>query len=189
MNTNEILEWTAVGLNLTYLILLIREHIACWVFGIVGSLLSIYLFIDAHLYSEAILYGFYVLIGIYGWHHWLKGDDNTAEVKIKKWPIKNHIIFILCTSILAGCLGWYFKSSTDAAEPYADAGSTLFSFLASLMEAHKVLSSWVYWIIINLFSVWLYHSRGLIIYAGLMVLYFVMSIVGFWKWNQRFAAQ
>ena len=67
-----IVEILATGANLIYIIFLIREKIACWAFGIVGSLLSIYLFIDARLYSEAFLYFFYAVMGVWGWLHWHK---------------------------------------------------------------------------------------------------------------------
>ena len=61
------IEIVATFANLLYLIFLIREKIICWSFGIAGSLLSIYLFVDARLYSEAFLYGFYVAMGCWGW--------------------------------------------------------------------------------------------------------------------------
>ena len=60
------LELIAVILGLIYLILLIKEKIACWIFGILSSAISIYLFYSIQLYSEAILYFYYVIIGIYG---------------------------------------------------------------------------------------------------------------------------
>ena len=64
------LELIAVILGLIYLILLIKEKIACWIFGILSSAISIYLFYSIQLYSEAILYFYYVLIGIYGFWLW-----------------------------------------------------------------------------------------------------------------------
>ena len=65
-----LLEILATGANLVYVVLLIKEKIACWACGIVGSFLSIYLFIDARLYSEAFLYLFYALLGVWGWMRW-----------------------------------------------------------------------------------------------------------------------
>ena len=47
-----IIEILATGANLLYVIFLIREKIICWAFGIFGSLLSIYLFVHAKLYSS-----------------------------------------------------------------------------------------------------------------------------------------
>ena len=60
----------AVGSYLAFIVLLVREKVACWAFGISGSLLSVYLFADARLYSEAILYFFYAVMGLWGWARW-----------------------------------------------------------------------------------------------------------------------
>ncbi|MCB0481084.1 MAG: nicotinamide mononucleotide transporter [Flavobacteriales bacterium] len=185
----EALEALAVGLNFTFLILIIREKTIGWPFGILGSAISIYLFIDAKLYSEALLYSFYVVMGVYAWYYWAKNTHNAGEGGIQTWSWMRHLVFTLAAGFGTFLLGFYFKQNTDAAQPYADSGSTMFSFLATYMEAQKVLSGWIYWIAINLFSVWLYYNRGLSIYAGLMVIYGILSVVGYWKWTQRLNIQ
>ncbi|MGB1306957.1 MAG: nicotinamide mononucleotide transporter, partial [Flavobacteriales bacterium] len=64
------IEVISVLFGLAFLVLLIRQNILCWWFGIVGSLLSIFLFYHTKLYSEAILYTYYVLMGFYGYYSW-----------------------------------------------------------------------------------------------------------------------
>ena len=59
-----------------------------------------------------------------------------------------------------------------------------FSFIANYMEAQKVLSTWIFWMILNAFSVWLYYVRGLELYSGLMIVYFILSIVGYLQWRR-----
>ena len=44
LTTALLLEIVTTGASLIYIVLLIKEKIACWAFGIIGSLLSIYLF-------------------------------------------------------------------------------------------------------------------------------------------------
>ena len=63
-------EMLATAANLAFIVLLIREKIACWAFGIAGSLLSVWLFVHVHLYSEALLYSFYAVMGVWGWLRW-----------------------------------------------------------------------------------------------------------------------
>jgi len=181
--TIDYIEWTAVLLSLIFLIFLIKEKKWCWPFGIVSSLLSIYLFIEIKLYSEAILYFYYVLIGIYGWYVWT--SKNKEDLKVKTWPWAKHIPFILGGMLCSFLLGLFFKTYTDAEKSYIDSTSTIFSFIASYMEAHKIFSSWVFWILINGLSIWLYYNRGLMVYSGLMVIYFVVSIYGFWDWGKK----
>ncbi len=186
---NTILEITGVTLNLLFLILLIQEKIMCWIFGILGSAISIWLFMRMNLYSESILYVFYVVIGFYGYYSWNHKDKNNETIHIAKWKYMPHVI-ALVTGLFTGYgLGYYFDTYTDAKNAYFDAYTTVFSFIASYMEAKKILSSWIFWIIINGATVFLYSSRGLDIYSLLTVVYFITSFVGYVNWKKKFTLE
>lgn len=184
MTTNLIIEIFAVITSLIFLILLIKQNIWCWVFGIISSIASIYLFIQAKLYSEAILYFYYVAIGIYGWIVWKRPQSGILAIKIKGRFY--HVIVLLIGISLSLMMGLLFRMYTDAARSFADAFSTIFSFIASYLEVHRILSAWLFWIIINLFSVWLYFDRGLLIYSALMLVYFIVSVYGYLQWKKEF---
>ena len=175
------IEIIATATSLGYLFLLIRQNKWCWPLAIVSGLLSIYLFVQSKLYSESILYGYYVLIACYGWWNWSRPNK---ELKITTWQPKFHFIAILIGTAFSFGLGYLFESTTDADKPYLDSTTTIFSFIASIMEAKKVLSGWIYWIIINGVTVGLYFSKLLDIYAAVMVVYFIMSIVGYREWRR-----
>jgi len=182
-----ILEILGVVLNLIFVILLLRQNIWCWAFGIAGSFVSIALFVDAKLYSEAILYSYYVGIGVYGWVRW-KGADNTG-IPVIVWKSVKHLKAILLGVVLSYGLGYYFSHFTDAKSPFIDATSTIFSFIASYLEAQKVLATWLYWVVLNLVSIGLYYSRGLNFYAGFSAVLTVLSVVGFIQWRKDFLQQ
>jgi nicotinamide mononucleotide transporter len=186
------MEWTtwievlAVTLSLTFLVLLIREVRWCWPFGIVSSALSVAIFIHTKLYSEAILYVFYVFIGFYGWWIWSRKHQAGEEgVEVHLHSNRSRLLAFVLGSAGAGLLGWWFNTNSDAAHPFVDATTTSFSFVASFLEAHKVFSVWIYWIIINGVSVWLYFDRGLTIYSMLMVVYFGVSVYGWFDWKKK----
>jgi nicotinamide mononucleotide transporter len=130
---NEFIEIVAVIFNLTYLFLLMKEKIQCWYFGIVGSALSIYLFYTTGLFSEAILYIYYVAIGIYGFLFWKKNEFKKS-LRVRKISIKQNIYWIILGIILAVGLGTIFKLNTKATTPYLDAFTTTFSFIASYLS-------------------------------------------------------
>jgi len=174
------IELASVITGLLWIILLTRENIWCWPFGIISSLLSIYLFYEGKLYSEAILYVYYVVIGFYGWYMWGK----ERKLNIREWNLLPHLV-VIGIGIMGSLSLGYFFSTTDASRPYHDAASTSFSFLASYMEAQKILSGWIFWIIINGFSIWLYLDRGFKLYAVLMGIYFVLSVYGYWSWKKK----
>jgi nicotinamide mononucleotide transporter len=183
-----LIEILATGANLLYIIFLIREKIACWAFGIAGSLLSIFLFLDARLYSEAVLYFFYAGMGVWGWIHWHNREeiDNNPVIR---WPFLRHLFAIVIACMFATALGYTVQFYSDAERPLFDAFTTVFSFLATYLEITKVLEGWIYWFVINLASVWLYQDRSLDIYAVLIGFYSVLSIWGFIRWRKSYRMQ
>ena len=94
------IEVTTVILSTIYLFLLVKENIWCWLFGILSSLLSIYLMVEVKLYSEAILFGFYVLVGFYGWYTW-SNTKSGKPLAIKVLGVKFHILWIFLGVIVA----------------------------------------------------------------------------------------
>lgn len=183
-----LVEVLATAGNLAYVVLLIRERILCWSFGIAGSLLSVLLFIDARLYSESVLYLFYAAMGCWGWLHWQRRGEQ-ADHPVTLWRPAVHGRAIVLGAAAALGLGVAAQTFTDAERPLIDAATTVFSFIATYMQIHKILEAWVYWLILNLVSVWLYQDRGLDIYAVLMGVYGLLSIWGFYAWHRsRLAA-
>lgn len=183
-----VIEILATSANLVFIILLIREKILCWPFGIAGSLLSIYLFIDARLYSEAFLYLFYALMGVWGWLRWHRQLEENNN-PIIRWGLSRHLRILLAGSALALGLGFSVQFFSDAERPLFDAFTTTFSFIATYMEITKVLEAWGYWLILNLASIWLYQDRNLDIYALLIGIYSIMSVWGFITWQKAYRQQ
>lgn len=188
VSTALIVEILATAANLLYLIFLIKEKIICWAFGIIGCLLSVWLFIEARLYSEAFLYGFFVAMACWGWIRWHKRAELDANPVIR-WSAVFHWWAILLGSILALLLGYTIQNYSDGERPLVDAFTTSFSILATFMEITKVMEAWIYWLVINLASVWLYQDRSLDIYAALIGLYSVLSVWGFWSWRKTYLSQ
>lgn len=188
MPLNTLIEVAATLAGLAYIVLLMRERILCWLFGISGSLLSIYLFIDAGLYSEALLYSYYVAAGVWGWLRWQRRDalDHNPVVR---FGATRQLPVILVSALAAAALGTLFAATGDAQRPYIDAATTCFSFAATWLQVKKVLESWYYWIVINAVSIWLYQDRALDIYAGLIALYSVLSVAGLVSWQRAWRRQ
>ena len=183
-----ILEGFAVGTGLMFIYLLIKENIWCWLFGIISSAAQVVLMYKMHLYSESFLYVFYIFIGIYGWWAWNNKGGEPLMVK-KVAPYKN--VLAIGAGVLLGYLDYELIKHifADAERAFADAFSSSFSIVASYLEAQKWLSSWIFWIIINAFSVWLYYDRGLKLDSGMMVVYFLLSIWGLMQWRHSYETQ
>jgi len=176
-----VLEIIAVVFGLAYVILAARKNIWCWLMGIISSIASIYLFVEySKLYSEAILYIYYVVTGIIGWVNWKNAE---SDLKTIRKPVRSHLVFIGIGILFSGL--FYLLASnifTDAARPLIDSFTTVFSFMATWITIKRWLSNWIYWIVIDAVTTFLYIDRGLDLYACLMVLYTVLAAYAYLEW-------
>ena len=175
------LELISVTCNIIFIILLAFEEKLCWLFGIAGSITGAVLFFQVNYYSESILYLFYALMGIFGWIMWSKPDIRND---IKKMPQKMLTVLVLMGAVGAAILGW-LMTKTDADMPYYDAFSTVFGIIATFMEIYKFLIAWVFWFVLNAYSIWLYALKDMKLYALLMAVYTVLSVIGYLQWSRK----
>jgi nicotinamide mononucleotide transporter len=85
--------------------------------------------------------------------------------------------------------GYFLSVSTDAKLPYLDSFTTWGSILTTVMVARKVLENWLYWIVINGVSIYLYLDRGLDQTAAMFVLYLVLATIGYYAWKKKYVAE
>ena len=175
-----LIEMIAVGFNLLYVILAALQKKSCWIFGGIGCLLSVWLFYKAKLPSEAFLYFFYFVMAVIGFFNWIKND----QLKIRTIDLNTHIQLIISGLALTG--GFYlFSSYLNGVRPGLDALTTGFSIVATYMVIRKILENWIYWIIIDLVTAYLYFTREVNLYALLMVAYTALAIYGYFKWKNE----
>ena len=174
------LEVFGAGFSIVYSLLLMREKMLGWLFGIAASIISMYLFFETKLYAQAVISIYYACVGVYGWMYWYKAKERNEHIHV--WGIRQHVLYVGMFIILSLASTWVFKNYTDSASPYLDSFLTLFGLLASIKEARKILTSWVYWFVINGVSVYLYFSQHLYYYAAITVLYTIICIPGYLNW-------
>jgi nicotinamide mononucleotide transporter len=177
-------EVAAVVCGLIYVVLAARENIWCWFWGGLNAILSIYLFVEIKLYAESMLYFYYLIASVYGWYAWKHARRVSEEHAIVEWNWQRHLIFIGVGFALSFVLFQFLVHFTDAQMPLIDAHTTVFSFLATYLVTRKVLSNWIYWIVIDAISVGLYASRGIFLYAVLMAVYTVIAYFGYRQWQK-----
>lgn len=195
METFLILEIAGVACWLAYLLLLVRQNIWCWIFGIVASIITVVMFYHSKIYMEALLNVYYVGVGCYGWYYWAtagkSGGEQSTEQKapVSLWSSRTHILTFLAAAVLGIGIGLVMQHYTDAPRPYLDATLASFSALTTIMQARKVYTCWLYWIGINASLVGLQIDRGIYLYAALSAFYVIMSVSGFLKWQRDYRLQ
>jgi nicotinamide mononucleotide transporter len=187
IKATSIIEWLAVAASITYVILAIKESILCWLFAFIGSVLYVYLCYVGDLYIESMLQLFYVAMAVVGWLSWQKTISDTSP--IKKWHINHHLLNIIISGAVAIILGYIFDKYTAQANPYVDAFTTCYSLSATFMVAHKVLGNWIYWIVIDLVSIYLYAQRDYHLTAVQYGLFTILAVFGFMAWLKEYKAQ
>ena len=183
-----LLETTAVGLALAYIVLAMRQSRLCWVAAVVSAVIYIAIFAKVKLYMEAGLQLVYIAMAVVGWIFWGK-DDSDEALSVTTRPLQFHLIAIVGILIAAACAGFLLSHFTDAARPYVDSTTTVAAIICTWMVTRKILENWLYWIVINFVSVWLFMDRGLDLTSGLFVLYAVLSVVGYFTWRRSLIQQ
>ncbi len=185
IQTMSIWEAIAVGLAFLYLWLAIRQNIWCWVSGFVSTFIYLYLFWKVSLFSESLLQIFYLFLSVYGWLQWRSGSQNNPK-KIISWPLKKHLMVIVLTTLSSLFIGYLMFKYTPAKFPYLDAATSTFAILTTFMVTRKVLENWIYWVLIDSVSIYLYFNRGLYLTSILFIVYIIMCFFGYIKWLKNF---
>ena len=90
---------------------------------------------------------------------------------------------------LTAISGTALASGTSASYPYIDSFTTWAAVITTWMVTRKILENWLYWLLINSISVWLFWQKGLALYALLFVLYIVIAIYGYFNWRRIWRSQ
>jgi nicotinamide mononucleotide transporter len=164
--------------------LTIKENIYCFPIGLINVTISLVLFYEQKLYSDVIQQGVYIILLIYGWNSWIKGN-NKSDLIVSKAGINLLIPLFVAGAILTFSMGMIFSSYTDADVPYIDAAATSASFIAQFLIAKKKIENWILWIIVNCTYISVYIYKDLWLYAILFTIYLVMAVIGYKKWKKQ----
>lgn len=180
------LELVSVCFGLAYVILAARENAWCWPAALVNTATAILLFWDASLLMESGLNVFYLIIAVYGWWQWQYGGSGKSELAISTWPLRNHLFVLIAIALLSVASGAALSSNSAAALPYLDSLTTWSAVICTWMVTQKILENWLYWIVIDTVSIYLYIDRELYLYATLFALFTVIAVYGFYQWRANY---
>jgi len=180
------LELIAMLLSLAYVILAAKGSLWCWPAAFISTALYTVIFYDVLLLMDSALNGYYLLMAVYGYWQWSKHSNSrqadNAEIAIVSWDISWHIKICTGLALLAVGLGYLMANYTEAHFPYLDTFTTVFAVFATYLVANKVLENWLYWIVIDLVSIYLYIEKGLIPTTVLFVIFVIVACYGYAKW-------
>jgi len=181
LNPFIVVEWLGVVFTLFYNLFLIRENIWCWLFGILCSVCGMMVFYHTQLYGQMFLYMFYTAMGFYGLWYWKQAEKK--HIHIVNWSFNRQVI-VFFVGVIITTISYYLFTVIKSGVSLFDISLSIFSFIATYKETRKVLSGWLYWVVLNLLSAVLYFNSNLMGYFLLSVVYSLLSIYGFMAWRK-----
>jgi nicotinamide mononucleotide transporter len=183
---NSLLELLAVVFAVAYLILAVRENSLCWYAAGISTLIFLFIFWDVKLYMESGLQIYYLAMAFYGWYQWRDAQTETASLQVSKWSARQHVVALALIATLTYVSGSLLNSGTDANLPFLDSFTTWASVVTTFMVARKILENWIYWLVIDSVSIYLYLDRELYFTSLLFAIYIVIIFFGWFAWNRSY---
>lgn len=182
-------ELTATILALAYVILALKQSIWCWPAALLSTLLITHVMWDSALLSDALLHLYYAGMAIYGWWRWQTLTKQQGKQPVFEWCWQRHAGLIAITAILGLALGYVMANYTHADFAWIDAQTTAFSLVATWLVAKKLVSNWLYWVVIDAVCIFVYAQKHLYFLTVLFMVYTVIAVVGFFVWRSHYRRQ
>ncbi|MDO7836224.1 nicotinamide riboside transporter PnuC [Sphingobium sp. HBC34] len=181
-------EWGAAALGLVNIVLVARRSLWNYPFGIAMVALYFFVFVEAKLYSDALLQIFFLVINLYGWWNWMRSDRIAdGGVAVGRLDHRARLLWLAGTAVAALAWGAMMARFTDAAAPFADASIAGMSVAAQILQSQRKYESWVLWIAVDALATGLFWSRGLVATAILYAIFFGVALCGLVAWRRTMA--
>ncbi len=173
-------------LAIAYILLAIRQSIWCWPAAFFSTLIYSVLFFDVSLLMDSALNVYYLLMAVYGYYSWKYGGKlQEEELEVTSYGLNKNIKIIAILTVISFTFGYVMANYTSADFAYLDSFTTVFAVFTTYMLAKKVLENWIYWIVIDAVSIYIYIQKGLNLTAILFVIYTVLAYVAYIKWKEE----
>ncbi|ADN75802.1 nicotinamide mononucleotide transporter PnuC [Ferrimonas balearica DSM 9799] len=179
-------EAVAVLLAIAYLLLAMRRSLWCWPAAAASTLIYTVLFWKVALLMESVLNVYYLAMAAYGYWQWRFGGQRGDGLPLVRWSASTHLAVILATGMVALGVGYLMDNHTHADMAYLDAMTTCFAVVTTVMVARKVVENWLYWVVIDFASIYLYLAKGFYLTAALFVFYVGMATVAYFQWRSQY---
>lgn len=177
------LEWLAVILGVTEVLLARANKVWLYPTGIAATLISIYLLLNADLFAESLLNVYYVVMSVYGWYHWMR-KSNEPPVRVSFANRREWIVTLLIVFVGWGVLYLMLINFTQSTVPVWDAWVSSTAWAGMWLLAKRKIENWVLLNISNLFAIPLLYHKNLVMFAVLTLILFVVAIFGYYDWRK-----
>jgi nicotinamide mononucleotide transporter len=164
--------------------LMVRQNAWGWPVGLAQVVISARVFLEARLYSDVLLQGFFFALQAYGWWNWRKGGAGGDGPPVTRLGARAVAAWVTAGGAATLLWGEVMRRATDAALPHWDAFILVFSIVSQWLQARKRLENWAGWIAVNSVATAVYWARGLRGFALLYLLFLAMAAWGHVSWRR-----
>ncbi len=176
--------------GLAYIFFAYKKSNLSWIFGILSAVSIIIVDVTkTHLYFDAVLHTFFLLMSIVGLYLWSQGAQSKKEIRISKMPMSSYLGYLLISIIISGAAGYLLDTQTDAVYPYIDCFQMMLSVFATFLIIYCVINAWSYWILVDIISITLYVLTGAYLLALLYIAYTISNGLKWHQWREMYRVQ
>lgn len=181
-------EALAAALGVVNVLLVVRRSVWNYPFGLVTVGLYFFVFFEQRLYSDALLKLFFIAVQLYGWWAWQHAEQVDAGVAVSSLSPAERLRGAAAIVVAASLWSSVMAGLTDAAAPFVDGPIAITSVVAQLLQSFRKVESWWLWIMVDLAAIPLFLSRGLLITAGLYLIFLCLAVAGLLEWRRKATA-
>ena len=136
------------------------------------------------IYADAVINGWYTVMGFVGWFAWGQRKSDEGFVPVRPMDAQG-----FCIGTGTGLMAWFLfwgllRYFTDSTVVVWDATTSALAITAMLWMAAGYTWNWPLWLIINLLSVGLYVHKGMLPTAGQYTVFAILALRGWWIWSK-----
>lgn len=181
----DFIEYAAAGSALLGVYMATREYVSSWPVLLVSIALYFWVFWVNGLFAYAWLQAFFFVNCSVGWWQWLRGGEQGGMLRVSLLTSTQRWAWGAFT-VLAS-IGIWVALADRAPTPRAlEAVATAASIVATWLQIRKKLETWVYWVFVNVVSVWLFAIDALYPTMVLYVIFIGVASDGFRQWRNSY---
>ena len=163
-----------------------------YITGLISSILTSYVSLKNNLYG---LFFFYLVIfapmQVYGYINWKNNEDDSKNVKIRAFTLKNSLIIIFACIIGSLLLGYLLTLIPNQKLAFLDSSSNIINLCAVILMILRFNESWWIWLFNNIIDliIWsvTFKNNGMAAFSMFTssLIYLIINVYGIINWNKK----
>jgi len=164
----------------------IREKTAAWAAYIVCYAAYVYISIDYGLRAFTALNLIFIVISVYGWIQWKRGNASESELSHPtRTPLSQLTLWAGALSLTTWGIAYLLKRTGESELLYWDSAACAIALAAQWFLSRKQIETWILWILSDLIYVGLFIHNQAWASAILFLAFIGLAVKGWVDWKAQ----